>query len=79
MGGITDIYCDMEYPIVASCCLDRHFRIHDLKEKTLIHEVYLIITRARNEFFCSKHTLQINILVRKRQLLFYLCRKMLYF
>lgn len=39
MGGLTDIYCDPEKPIVASCCLDRHFRVHNLQEKSLEYEV----------------------------------------
>lgn len=39
MGGITDIMCDQESPRVASCSLDRYFRIHNLEEKNLEYQV----------------------------------------
>ncbi|XP_013382199.1 WD repeat-containing protein 74 [Lingula anatina] len=40
-GGIRCIQCHPTLPLVASCGLDRHLRIHDTNTKELLHKVYL--------------------------------------
>lgn len=38
-GTITDIKCHPEYPIIASCGLDRFVRVHNLNTKELLQKV----------------------------------------
>ncbi|KAL4222572.1 WD repeat-containing protein 74 [Mactra antiquata] len=40
-GSIRSIQCHQSLPIVASCGLDRFFRLHDINSKQLLHKVYL--------------------------------------
>lgn len=40
-GGIRSIQCHSSLPVVASCGLDRYFRVHDINTKELLHKMYL--------------------------------------
>lgn len=40
-GGIRSIQCHESLPVVASCGLDRYFRVHDINSKQLLHKMYL--------------------------------------
>ncbi|XP_045168538.2 WD repeat-containing protein 74-like [Mercenaria mercenaria] len=40
-GGIRSIQCHSSLPFVASCGLDRFFRVHDINTKELVHKMYL--------------------------------------
>ncbi|XP_071108470.1 WD repeat-containing protein 74-like [Haliotis cracherodii] len=40
-GGIRDIKCHPTKPLVASCGLDRHLRIHDIDSREMVNKLYL--------------------------------------
>lgn len=40
-GSIRSIQCHSSQPVVASCGLDRFFRVHDINSRELIHKKYL--------------------------------------
>ncbi|XP_046558535.1 WD repeat-containing protein 74-like [Haliotis rubra] len=40
-GGIRDIKCHPSKPLVASCGLDRHIRIHDIDSREMVNKLYL--------------------------------------
>uniref|UniRef100_UPI00358F886B WD repeat-containing protein 74 n=1 Tax=Myxine glutinosa TaxID=7769 RepID=UPI00358F886B len=41
VGSVTALQCHKSLPLVASCGLDRFMRVHDLRNKRLLHKVYL--------------------------------------
>lgn len=44
-GSVTSIVCDPTEPIVATTCLDRYLRVHNLDTKEILYKVTnLIIT-----------------------------------
>jgi ribosome biogenesis protein NSA1 len=40
-GGITDIACHASAPVVVSCSIDRHVRVHDINTKALVDNFYV--------------------------------------
>ncbi|XP_076875657.1 WD repeat-containing protein 74 [Brachyhypopomus gauderio] len=40
-GAVRGLQCHPSLPLLASCGLDRFLRVHSLKDRTLLHKVYL--------------------------------------
>lgn len=58
-GGIRDIQCHPDLPIVATCGMDRYLCLHDINSKKLLHKYYLK-SRLNCLLICKNWTLERN-------------------